>query len=137
MIRYALRCDNAHVFDAWFKGIDAFDAQLAAGQVICPDCGSARVEKTLMAPGVPAKSSSRNEAAGPREFFNQIREYRTKVLAQTENVGRAFPSEARAMHEGSLEHRPIRGEATPEEVRSLSEDGVPILPVPPEPPKEN
>ena len=136
MIRYALRCENAHVFDAWFKGIEAFDTQLAAKQISCPDCGTTRIEKTLMTPGVPAKSSG-EKSVGPREFFNHVREYRAKVLAGTEDVGRAFPTQAREMHEGTIEHRAIRGEATPEEAKALSEDGVPILPVPPEPPKEN
>lgn len=136
MIRYSLRCDEKHVFDAWFQGMDAFDQQAASGQVSCPQCGSTQVEKSLMAPGVAAKSSS-EPSVGPREFFNQVRKYRSKVMAETEDVGRTFPTQARQMHEGVLDHRPIRGIATPDEAKAMHDDGVPVLPVPPEPPAEN
>ncbi len=133
MIRYTLQCANSHRFEAWFKGSDAFDEQASAGQISCPDCGSINVEKCLMAPGVPKKTSE----VGPREFFNQVRAFRSKVMAETEDVGNSFPAEARKMHEGELEHRPIRGNASSAEVKELKEDGVPIAPIPPEPPSEN
>ena len=58
MIRYALKCDNDHRFESWFQNASAFDALKAAGHVVCPDCGSTKVEKTLMAPKVrPARSA--------------------------------------------------------------------------------
>lgn len=134
MIRYTLQCDSAHRFEAWFQGSDAFDAQVAAAQVACPECGSTTVEKSLMTPGVPKKAEAE---IGPREFFNQMRAYRSHVMKTTEDVGENFPAHARQMHEGEIEHKPIRGNASPEEVRELKEDGVPIVPVPPEPPTEN
>ena len=52
MIRYALRCDNGHDFDGWFRDSDGFEALNAAGQVACTHCGSTTVEKALMAPRV-------------------------------------------------------------------------------------
>jgi len=51
-------------------------------------------------------------------------------------VGDTFAREARAIHEGKSEERGIYGEATPAEVKSLVEDGVPVAPLPPEPPKK-
>lgn len=135
MIRYTLRCQEEHIFDAWFGNIDAYDRQVADGQVACPSCGSTRVEKTLMAPGVPAKAGQQD--IGPREFFNHVRAFRSKVMAETEDVGTAFPTEARKMHEGALDHRPIRGVATPDEAKAMQKDGVPVMPIPPEPPAEN
>lgn len=133
MIRYTLQCSNAHRFEAWFQGSDAYDEQRSAGHVSCPDCGSTTVEKSLMTPGVPKKG----ESVGPREFFNQVRAFRSKVMAETEDVGGAFPDQARQMHEGDLEHRPIRGNASPEQVKELSDDGIAIAQIPPEPPAEN
>ena len=135
MIRYTLQCENAHHFEGWFQSSDAFDEQASAGQVSCPDCGTVSVEKSLMAPGIPKKSDT--PSIGPREVFNQMRALRSKVMAETDDVGTAFPTQARQMHEGDIEHKPIRGHATPEEVKELSEDGIPIMPVPPEPPAEN
>jgi hypothetical protein len=51
-------------------------------------------------------------------------------------VGDAFASEARAIHEGRSEQRGIYGEASGGEVRKLIEDGVPVAPLPPKPPKK-
>ena len=48
-----------------------------------------------------------------------------------------FAREARAIHEGKSEDRGIYGEATPAEVKGLVEDGVPVAPLPPEPPKKS
>ena len=43
---------------------------------------------------------------------------------------------AREIHEGSAEARGIYGEASPEEVRALVDDGVPVAALPPAAPKK-
>ncbi len=50
MIKYALRCEHGHEFESWFKNSAAFDSQKKRGLVACPGCGSAKVEKAMMAP---------------------------------------------------------------------------------------
>jgi hypothetical protein len=55
MIRYELRCDQAHEFDGWFKDSAAFDKLAAVGLVECPHCGPTKVVKRLMAPAIPKK----------------------------------------------------------------------------------
>ena len=57
MIRYDLTCDKGHDFDGWFRDSAAYDAQAKRGLVSCTLCGSSRVEKQLMAPGIPVKSN--------------------------------------------------------------------------------
>jgi len=52
MILYSLRCANTHLFDAWFRNSDAYDAQARAGLLECPVCGSDDVGKALMAPRI-------------------------------------------------------------------------------------
>ena len=52
MIRFSLHCDAGHDFEAWFRGNDDFEKQRGQGLVSCPACGSAAVEKALMAPAV-------------------------------------------------------------------------------------
>jgi hypothetical protein len=135
MIRYTLKCDSKHGFDMWFADSATYDSLVGAGHVACPECGSTDVEKGIMAPNVAARSG--DKTPGPREMMRKLAEYRATVMAETTDVGKAFPEQARDMHEGLIEHAPIRGEASPEDVKSLREEGVPILPVPPEPPKEN
>ncbi|MDE1991591.1 MAG: DUF1178 family protein, partial [Rhizobiaceae bacterium] len=50
MIRYSLRCDNAHEFEGWFSESADFDRQVASGFLTCPVCNSAAISKLLMAP---------------------------------------------------------------------------------------
>ncbi|MDD9841393.1 MAG: DUF1178 family protein, partial [Alphaproteobacteria bacterium] len=57
MIKYALICQNQHVFDAWFRDSAAFDEQSQSGDLTCPVCGDERVEKALMAPAILRKSA--------------------------------------------------------------------------------
>jgi hypothetical protein len=50
MIRYALNCDQGHAFESWFQNSAAYDQQSKRALVSCPVCGSAKVEKAIMAP---------------------------------------------------------------------------------------
>ena len=50
MIRYTLNCAKGHDFESWFQNSGAFDKQKKRGLVTCPVCGSAKVEKAIMAP---------------------------------------------------------------------------------------
>lgn len=127
MIRYALRCDQGHDFEGWFRSSDAFDRTRAAGHVACTRCGSAEVHKSLMAPAVPAPPRARPEAS-PVEAA--IRALRREIEARSDYVGPKFADEARAIHEGRAPGRAIHGEARPEEARRLLEEGVPVAPLP-------
>ncbi len=59
-----------------------------------------------------------------------LRDLRRQVEAGSEDVGRAFAREARAIHAGEAPRRPIIGEAAPDEARALVEDGIPVAPLP-------
>lgn len=143
MIRYALKCGEDHSFESWFKSADAFEALKSAGMVTCPDCGSDRVEKTLMAPGVqssrkkggalapmPAAPEGALTNAPDPKLAEAIQTLRDHVEKNSDYVGTKFAEEARAMHEGDTPHRPIYGEAKAEEAKKLIEDGVPAMPLP-------
>ncbi|MGC2122744.1 MAG: DUF1178 family protein, partial [Xanthobacteraceae bacterium] len=52
MIRYALTCDEGHGFESWFQNSAAYDKQSKRSLVTCPLCGSAKVEKAMMAPNL-------------------------------------------------------------------------------------
>lgn len=153
MIRYTLVCDQGHEFESWFADSQAYDAQAAAGYVSCPQCGSLKVGKTIMAPALARKTSDHRpapptaavtEASDPspaapaailsdeaahhvRAVMRAVRQY---VVQNSDDVGERFPAEARRIHSGEVEPRAIRGEARPEEVRALLEEGVDIMPVP-------
>ena len=128
MIRYALRCKNGHDFDGWFRSSDAFETMQRSAQVACAECGATEVEKSLMAPAVPAKDKPLSAPANPAETaLDQLRRH---VEKNSDYVGLKFADEARAIHEGRSPGRAIHGEARPEEAKKLIEDGVPVAPLP-------
>jgi hypothetical protein len=151
MIRYSLRCEKDHAFESWFQSSSAYDQQIKRKLVTCPACGSAKVEKAIMAPRIvgrkgrakapvpveapataeaPASESTSLMMAQERELRAKIKELRDHIVKNADNVGERFPNEARAMHYGDKEHRPIYGEASPEEARSLIDEGVEVSPLP-------
>jgi hypothetical protein len=161
MIRYALACDKGHVFETWFQNSAAYDTQVKAALITCPVCNSAKVEKTLMAPGVvgakkragapPASPPSPRPAADTadtatpvammspqeQEFRKKLKELRDHLTKNADYVGQKFPEEARKMHYGDIEHRSIYGEATPDQAKELHEEGVEFHPLPVLPDERN
>jgi hypothetical protein len=140
MIRYALLCEHGHEFEGWFAASADYEEQHARGLLECPVCGSKAVRKAIMAPAV-AGTKAQAAAPGPspeaREMMMQAAQaVRQHVEDNFDYVGDAFASEARAIHEGRSEQRGIYGEASGGEVRKLIEDGVPVAPLPPKPPKK-
>lgn len=137
MIRYALTCEHDHGFEAWFASSADYDVQAERGLVECPACGSVQVRKQVMAPAVAGtkKAATPDVAAKMQTMMMEAaREVRAHVERNFDYVGDAFAREARDIHEGRSERREIYGEATPEEVRKLKEDGVPCAPLPAVPP---
>jgi hypothetical protein len=155
MIRYSLRCERDHSFESWFQSSSAYETQVRRKLVTCPACGSASIEKAIMAPQIVSKkgcdiappaptpepaAAQSAEVATPastpllmaqeRELRAKIKELRDHIVKNADNVGERFPSEARKMHYGDVEHRPIYGEASPDEARALIEEGVEVSPLP-------
>ena len=139
MIHYMLRCVGGHEFDGWFPGSGAFETQCAARQIECPHCGSADVLRGLMAPalsqGRPDTPLREAKAAepGPRlpaEAVAMLQKLRQAVEKTCENVGAAFPDQARMMHNGEIELRGIYGEASADEAAALHEEGIEVTRLP-------
>ncbi|HSF95962.1 MAG TPA: DUF1178 family protein [Thermohalobaculum sp.] len=132
MIRYNLRCADAHDFEAWFRSSAAYDEQRAAGHVLCAVCGSDAVEKAVMAPAVSGKQADEgpdlSKPASPAEAM--LRELRRKIEQTSDYVGRDFAAEARRIHEGEADKRAIWGEATAGDAKALKDDGIPVAPIP-------
>ncbi len=137
MIRYALTCAHGHDFEGWFGSSAHYDAQAAQGLVECPMCSTRDVKKQIMAPALAGRArplETTGEGGRPtmREVMTRVRRH---VEETFDYVGDGFAKEARAIHEGRSEERPIYGEASPKEVKALVEDGVQVAPLPPKPPE--
>lgn len=131
MIRYTLRCDNGHDFESWFASASAYDTLQKAGHVSCALCGSAKVEKALMAPAVShGKPETPSKAPTRAEIETRIAQLRKEVEQNSDYVGDQFASEARAIHLGDAPARAIWGEARIDEAKALVDEGVPVAPLP-------
>ncbi len=165
MIRYALACDQGHTFESWFQNSAAYDKQAKRGLVTCPHCGSAKVEKALMAPQLsgtkkrgktpaPSQDAPAPQVPAPvpapdapapvammsppeREFRKKLKELRDHLTKNADYVGQKFPEEARKMHYGEIEHRSIYGEASPQDAKELHEEGIEFHPLPVLPDERN
>ena len=125
MIVFDLHCeDSGDVFEAWFQSGADYEDQKARGLVQCPSCGSDRVTKAPMAPRIPVKSS------GDAKPLAQLAALQAAVLKNSEWVGDRFAEEARSMHLGETDPRPVHGNATAAEAKSLIDEGVPVAPLP-------
>lgn len=161
MILFNLKCAHDHRFEAWFANGGAYDRQAAAGEIECPHCGDRKISKAPMAPRIhtrrghqdprprvpdetpaesPAESPGEQAAGEPvslasseeGKIWQALRDLRRAVVESYDDVGADFAEEARAIHDGTAEKRGIYGQATLEETRELLEDGVPVLPLPPD-----
>jgi hypothetical protein len=145
MIVFDLACARGHVFEAWFGSSADFEDQRARSLVACPICGLDQVEKAVMAPNVTAKT---NQRAGPdhnalpmrqggpslpgevKAMLATMAKAQAKLLDGSENVGRLFADEARAIAMGEADDRPIHGQASVAEARALLDEGLPVMPLP-------
>jgi hypothetical protein len=149
VIRYALCCEAGHSFESWFNNSTAFDRQVARGLVTCPLCGSAKVEKAIMAPALSGGREAAAPAAEPEktpvaivskeevEVRKKLKELRDHIVKSADYVGEKFPEEARRMHYGEIEHRSIYGEASPDAAKSLADEGIEFHPLPRLPDERN
>ena len=146
MIKYRLKCSQAHEFEGWFQSSIAFDEQAAQRAVSCPVCADDQIEKAIMAPSLCMKRAGSQHApreatphtvafdpAAPRDINavrQAIRAFRDHLARSAQYVGPRFPEEVRRMHEEDEPDRRVWGEATVHEVEDLLEEGFPVLPVP-------
>lgn len=147
MIVYHLSCTNHHGFDAWFRDSATCEEQLEGGKVVCPECGSRRVQKAIMAPRirkgrevreapvrerppVPAEGQGESSTVAAGEMIKTLRELRKRIEENADYVGNRFAEEARKIHYGEVERRDIYGEASPDEASSLKDEGVEFFGIP-------
>ena len=148
MIKYALACEAGHGFETWFRSSEDYEKQRKRKLVECPACGSSEIEKQIMRPSVARTDKGRARAPveapappeqpqpvamlSPQEQFlrTKLKELRDHVTKNADYVGDKFPDLARQMHYEEIDQRSIYGEARPDEVKELIEEGVGVQPLP-------
>lgn len=134
MIKYNLICEHDHEFEGWFSSSSDYDAQCEKQLIACPHCGAVNVEKAIMAPNISTsrkKDAAAAEQAKALAMMNQAaQKIREEIADKCDYVGDKFADEARAIHYGEKEERPIYGEASAKEAAALQEEGVTVAPLP-------
>ena len=143
MIIFELACAHGHRFEGWFASGEEFVRQQEQSLVVCPICDDAHVERLPSARVSVSKGAARDNAppaepseerdtstpaaAGlPGEVVAKLRE----IVRNTENVGRRFPEEARKIHYQEAPARAIRGQASRDEAKALTEEGIDFTSLP-------
>lgn len=133
MIVYDLICGQQHRFEGWFASADDFARQREGTLIRCPLCDDAAIERR------PSANVQIGHAAAPAEDKKevavaggdgQVLKLMRRLIAETENVGRAFPEEARKIHYEEAPKRGIRGQATHEEAEELRDEGIDFMSLP-------
>jgi len=141
MIVFDLRCENAHVFEAWFDSAAAYEDQRQRGLVECPLCASRHTEKAVMAPAIGAKGNQQSADSKRKAQLRHLAELQRQVEASCDYVGGNFAAEARRLHQQRESAksgrggergggRGIFGEASAREVSELAEEGIAVQPLP-------
>ncbi len=142
---FDLACEHEHRFEGWFASAEDYDSQQARGLVECPVCASKAIRKLLAAPrlnlsGASEKPQQPSRAAGPaqqgaatpdpRALQAMFMKMARALVQNTEDVGERFAEEARRIHYREAPERGIRGVASPDEARELSEEGIEVFSFP-------
>ena len=130
-----LRCQGGHGFEGWFASEDDFLDQNGRQMIACPLCADTVIVRLPSAPRLNLSGAREVTLAAPAaalpvdpqaQWMKAVRH----VLANTEDVGTRFATEARRIHYGEVEERGIRGQATPAEREALREEGIEVMPLP-------
>ncbi len=139
MVIYDLTCDNSHSFEGWFSGPENYQEQLSQNRIECPVCGSTAIAKLPHACAVlkkkeeattPAVRGPRPVMPTPEQFKEALIQAHHYIRNNFEDVGAHFAKEARRIHEGEIDERPIHGTATAEERETLDDDSIPYMTLP-------
>ncbi|HKU71644.1 MAG TPA: DUF1178 family protein [Burkholderiales bacterium] len=138
MIVFDLGCENNHRFEGWFSSSEDFERQVGGKHVACPLCGNANIVRLPHASHVKSSSKERaprNAPAGsPQQYANVGTEVLAKlvehIVENTDDVGAAFPEEARKIHYRETPERHIRGTASRDEVEALKDEGIEVVALP-------
>ena len=158
MIVYDLVCGRQHAFEGWFGSADDFVRQRDESLIRCPMCDDASIQRRPSAnihvgraPEIAAPSAASPKDSAPKD--STVKEPASKdpvaqpaeaavtndakmlallrkLVTETENVGRAFPEEARKIHYEEAPKRGIRGQASAEEADALREEGIDFMSLP-------
>ena len=129
MIKYKLECDDCRItFDSWFASSKEYDKLKKKFLLVCHNCNSQKVEKTLMSPGLINIKKKSQDSLDSTKYYNikkTIKNHQKFIKNNFKYVGENFAYEARSIHyEGKKKIKGIYGSASKNDLKELKEEGI-------------
>ena len=129
MIKYRLICkDCESFFDSWFASSKEYEKLKKMNHINCHECGSLKVEKSLMSPNVLNSKKINLSTEKNKKYIkvrNKIKEYQKFIKNNFDYVGENFSYEARSVHYNTKKRKKgIYGNASTKEIKELKEEGI-------------
>ena len=135
MIKYKLECKDCQIiFDSWFASSKEYEKLKKKHFIVCYNCNSQKVEKTLMAPQLinsKKKSKDSFDLVRYNSIKKTIKNYQKFIKDNFKHVGENFAYEARSIHyDKKKKAKGIYGSASKQDLKELKEEGIDTQTIP-------
>ena len=135
MIKYKLECCDCEItFDSWFASSNEYDRLKKKKLIICHNCNSQKIDKSIMAPKLikgNLKIKEKTNLEKFTKFKKKINDYQKFIKNNFKYVGENFAFEARTIHYNNKKKTEgIYGIASKEDIRELKEEGIDTQTIP-------
>ena len=129
MIKYNLLCADCEItFDSWFASSKEYEKLKKKKLLVCHNCNSQKVEKSLMAPQLINSKKKQRETldiAKYKDVKKTIKDYQKFIKENFKYVGENFAFEARSVHYDKKKNtKGIYGNASKKDLKELKEEGI-------------
>jgi len=135
MIKYRLICNDCNLsFDSWFGSSKEYEKLKKKNFLMCHNCNSTEIEKTLMSPQLIKKVQDKHKDKRDvklKEITEKIKKYQKFIRENFDYVGKNFAYKARSIHyDNKKKNKGIFGTTTNDELKELKEEGLNVEVVP-------
>ena len=135
MIKYRLICNDCNLsFDSWFGSSKEYEKLKKKNFLMCHNCNSTKIEKTLMSPPLIKKVQNKHKDKRDvklKEITEKIKKYQKFIRENFDYVGKNFAYKARSIHyDNKKKNKGIFGTTTNDELKELREEGVNVEVIP-------
>ena len=135
MIKYRLICNDCNLsFDSWFGSSKEYEKLKKKNFLMCHNCNSTKIEKTLMSPQLIKKVQNKHKDKRDvklKEITEKIKKYQKFIRENFDYVGKNFAYKARSIHyDNKKKNKGIFGTTTNDELKELKEEGINVEVIP-------
>ena len=132
MIKYSLTCKKCdYAFNSWFSTSEEFDRLEKKKLLICPECNSLKIIKSIMSPNISGGTKiDKDKLKFKIDLRKKMLEYQKLIKENFKYVGEDFAYESRRVYYDKKKSKAIYGKATIKEIKELNEEGIETTTIP-------